>query len=223
MKPSQIDLSGRTRAHPGAILRRIAYLWRSDLYRYAGAASLRAFVFTYLAAPGFRYSVYHRVFHELFPRLPYRQGPSGLRAVTQRLAAAWLRRYAYRFGIEIPITTELGPGFFVGHFGGIVVHAYARIGENCNLSQGVTIGKAGGGDEMGWPTVGSYVYIAPGAKIIGDVHVGEHAAIGANCVVTKDVPPRAVVAGVPGRIISYDGSDDYINNTWPPGRMAENP
>jgi serine O-acetyltransferase len=201
-----------------AKLDRVTYMWKSDLYRYAGKTSIRTFLFTYAAAPGFRYSVYQRLFHEFFPQLPYRHPPTGLRAVTQRMAAAWLRRYAYKFGIEIPLTTEIGPGLFIGHFGGLVVNAYTTIGSNCNLSQDVTIGKAGGGDRMGWPTVGDSVYIAPGAKLIGDIHVGDHAAIGANCVVTEDVPPLAVVVGVPGRVISYDGSHDYVNNTWPPAK-----
>jgi serine O-acetyltransferase len=136
--------------------------------------------------------------------------------VAQRAAAAWLRRYSYRFGIDIPITTEIGPGLFIGHFGGLVVNPYTIIGRNCNLSHQVTIGKAGGEERMGWPTLGDNVYVAPGAKLIGDIHIGDHVAIGANCVVTKDVPAYGIVAGVPGQVISYDGSGDYINNVWPP-------
>jgi serine O-acetyltransferase len=57
------------------------------------------------------------------------------------------------------------------------------------------------------------VYIGPGAKIIGAVRVGNNVAIGANCVVTKDVPDNAVVVGVPGKIISFRGSQGYVNRT----------
>ena len=65
--------------------------------------------------------------------------------------------------------------------------------------------------------IGRNVYIGPGAKIVGAVHVGDDVAIGANCVVTDDVPDHAVVVGVPGRVISFDGSAGYVNRTDYPG------
>lgn len=79
------------------------------------------------------------------------------------------------------------------------------IGENCNIGQGVTIGIAGRGEKKGVPQIGNKVYIAPGAKIIGKIIIGNNVMIGANSVVTKDVPDNAVVAGVPAKIISYKG------------------
>jgi len=63
------------------------------------------------------------------------------------------------------------------------------------------------------PEIGDNVYIGPGAKIIGNIKIGNNAAIGANCVVTKDVPENGVVVGVPGRVISFEGSAGYINKT----------
>ena len=87
------------------------------------------------------------------------------------------------------------------------------IGENCNLSHDVTIGVSRRGKTPGVPAFGSNVYIGPGAKIFGNIHIGSYAAIGANCVVTKDVPDYGVVVGIPGRVISFDGSDGYVNNT----------
>ncbi|MFC2064935.1 serine O-acetyltransferase [Chloroflexota bacterium] len=75
------------------------------------------------------------------------------------------------------------------------------------------MGKANRGEREGYPVIGDNVYIGPGAKIIGKVHVGNNVAIGANCVVTKDVPDNAVVAGVPGRVISMKGSEGYVENT----------
>ena len=87
------------------------------------------------------------------------------------------------------------------------------IGSNCNLSHGVTIGVTRRGDKMGVPIIGDNVYIGPGAKIIGRVNIGNNAAIGANCVVTKDVPDFGVVVGIPGKVISYEGSQGYINKT----------
>jgi serine O-acetyltransferase len=87
------------------------------------------------------------------------------------------------------------------------------IGDNCNISQGVTIGEANRGPRKGTPVIGNNVYIGPGAKIIGAVHIGNNVAVGANCVVTRDVPDGAVVVGVPGRVISYEGSKGYIIRT----------
>lgn len=88
------------------------------------------------------------------------------------------------------------------------------IGENCNLSQGVTIGKANRDQEGGFPILGDRVYVGPGAKIFGSVRIGDDAAIGANAVVTKDVPAMGVVGGVPARLISDKGSVGYINKIY---------
>lgn len=89
---------------------------------------------------------------------------------------------------------------------------YAEIGRNCNLSHQVTIGVSRRGARAGVPRIGDNVYIGPGAKIFGGIVLGDNAAIGANCVVTKDVPPSGVVVGIPGQVISSAGSAGYINN-----------
>jgi serine O-acetyltransferase len=123
-----------------------------------------------------------------------------------------LKHYQYRFGIQIPCETTIGTGLYIGHFGGIVVNDQAVIGHNCNLSHGVTIGQANRGARKGCPNIGNGVYIGPGAKIIGAVTIGSNVAVGANCVVTNDIPDDAVVVGIPGSVISFNGSTDYVNN-----------
>lgn len=123
-----------------------------------------------------------------------------------------LRRHALICGIEIPYDTEIGKGLYIGHYGGIVVHPDVKIGRNCNINHGVTIGATYRGINPGTPVIGDCVYIGPGAKIIGGINIGNNVAIGANCVVTQSVPDNAVVVGVPGRIISYEGSGIYIAN-----------
>jgi len=90
---------------------------------------------------------------------------------------------------------------------------YAEIDGYCNRSHQVTIGVSRRGARAGVPRIGDNVYIGPGAKLFGAIVVGDNAAIGANCVVTRDVPENGVVVGVPGRVISYEGSQGYINNT----------
>jgi len=123
------------------------------------------------------------------------------------------KHYQYKFGIFIPYNTEIGEGFYIGHCGGIVVNSTARIGKNCNINHGVTIGTKYGGKNPGTPTILNNVYIGPGAKIIGGITVGNNVAIGANCVVTRSVPTNGVVVGVPGKIVSYNGAANYIVNT----------
>lgn len=118
---------------------------------------------------------------------------------------------SHRYGISIPRTVKIGKGFYIGHFGTIIVHGSAIIGDNVNISQGVTIGVTNRGSRQGVPVIGNQVYIGPGAKVIGGIRVGNNVAIGANAVVTKDIPDNAVVAGVPARIISMQGSDGYVN------------
>lgn len=124
----------------------------------------------------------------------------------------WIKRhYSFKYGIQIPGNTQIGKGFYIGHFGTIVVNGNAIIGDNVNLSQGVTIGQANRGRNIGSPIIGNEVYIGPGAKIIGNVKIGNNVAIGANAVVTNDIPDDAVVGGVPAKIISMNGSNGYIN------------
>lgn len=180
-------------------------LIRSDLYRYVGPPTPRRFLKAYVLAPGFRYGLYRRLTRYLSEK--------PLARPLYWLARLKLLGLEHRFGLQIPYTTEIGAGFYVGHFGQVVVSPQAVIGRNCNLSQGVTLGLSPRGARAGAPTLGDYVYVGPGAVVVGAVHVGDHAAIGANCVVTKDVPAHAVVAGVPGRVLSYEGSAGYILNT----------
>jgi serine O-acetyltransferase len=68
------------------------------------------------------------------------------------------------------------------------------------------------GLKKGYPTIGDNVYIGPGAKIVGAVTIGDNVAIGANCVVTRDIEADSVVVGIPGRVISGEGSVGYVEN-----------
>jgi serine O-acetyltransferase len=96
-------------------------------------------------------------------------------------------------GISIAGGARFGPGLFIGHFGGIVVGPRVTVGDNCNLSQGVTLG-----DHRGSPCVGDCVYFAPGAIAFGPITIGDHVAVGANAVVNEDVPTGStVLAGRP--------------------------
>lgn len=111
------------------------------------------------------------------------------------------------WGIEISRHARIGPGLYIGHFGGITVSSRAVIGANCALSQQVTIGIAGCGGKFGAPTLGDDVYVAPGARLFGPIRIGSNVKIGANAVVHRDIPDNAVVALDPGfKILSYRGN-----------------
>jgi serine O-acetyltransferase len=181
-------------------------LIQSDLYRYAGSSDRGSFVRTVVDSPGFRFSFWLRVVAWL------RSEPSALRALLP-LAGLVKRHLSYKYGISIPASTEIGAGFYIGHIGGIVVNEAAVIGRNCNISQGVTVGQVNRGARRGSPRIGDNVYLGPGAKVIGSVTVGSNVAVGANAVVTKDVPDNAVVGGVPAVVLSHEGSVGYVNRT----------
>jgi serine O-acetyltransferase len=113
----------------------------------------------------------------------------------------------WMWGIQLPRHAKIGPGLYIGHFGGIVVSPHAVLGANCTLMQDVTIGVSGRDANCGVPQIGSDVFIGPGAKLFGRIRVGDNAMIGANTVIYKDVPDNAVVALDPGfRIISFEGN-----------------
>jgi len=171
-------------------------LIESDLYRYYGVISIKVFLKSYFLIPGFNYMVWFRIVNTwnniFFKYILYRK--------------------SIRFGIQIRRGTNIGKGCYMGHFGTIVISGSSIIGENCNISQGVTIGFSSRGKNKGYPKIGNNCYIGPGAKLIGNICIGDNVAIGANAVVTNDVPNDAVVAGIPAKILSNKGSTDYILN-----------
>jgi len=106
------------------------------------------------------------------------------------------------FGINVSVNCEIGPGFYIGHFGGIILHG--NMGRNCSIGQGVTIGAKGAGRSNGVPTLGDNVYVGAGAKIIGRIRIGNDVVVGANTVVVKDVPDRMRVVGSGVRMTPID-------------------
>lgn len=121
---------------------------------------------------------------------------------------------SHRLGFSIPFNV-FGKGLSIAHYGALVVNSYCRIGENCRVHEGVTIGVSGdaywGDGEGKAAVIGNDVFIATGAKIIGDVKIADGVAIGANAVVVKDIiEPNTSWAGVPAKKISDHGSNLYI-------------
>jgi serine O-acetyltransferase len=113
-------------------------------------------------------------------------------------------------GISLPYRARIGPGLYIGHFGNIIVHEDAVIGHTCNISQGVTVGTSGRGAERGAPVVGNRVYMATNAVVAGLIEVGDDSVVGANSLVTRDVPAGSTVIGVPARVVGRKGSAAYL-------------
>jgi serine O-acetyltransferase len=108
-------------------------------------------------------------------------------------------------GIEIHPAAKLGRGLFIDHGMGVVIGETAEVGDNVTLLQGVTLGGTSLKREKRHPTLGNSVVVGAGAKIIGAFKIGDGSRIGAGSVVVREVPPNAVVVGVPGRVTYKDG------------------
>jgi serine O-acetyltransferase len=108
-------------------------------------------------------------------------------------------------GIEIHPGAVIGERFFIDHGMGVVIGETTIIGDDVLLYQGVTLGGTGLQKGKRHPTLGSNIVVGTGAKILGNITIGDNSYIGANAVVIKDVPPNSTVVGVPGRVTKQDG------------------
>jgi serine O-acetyltransferase len=148
-----------------------------------------------LAYPGFHARQFHRLTHTLYRwRVPF----------LPRLIS-----HIGRFctGIEIHPGAKIGEGFFIDHGMGVVIGETAEIGENVVLYQGVTLGGTSLQKVKRHPTLGNNVVVGVGAKLIGDISIGENSKIGAGSVVVTSVPANATVVGVPGRVVAIRNPD----------------
>ncbi len=108
-------------------------------------------------------------------------------------------------GIEVHPGAVIGRSLFIDHGMGVVIGETAIVGDNVLIYQGVTLGGTGLEKGKRHPTIGNNVVIGGGAKILGNITIGDNSYIGANAVVIKDIPPNSTVVGVPGRITKQDG------------------
>ena len=146
-----------------------------------------------LAYSGLHALLFHRFSHWLYSR--------GLRTFPRLISQ--LARFIT--GIEIHPGAKIGCGFFIDHGMGVVIGETAEIGDNVTLYQGVTLGGTGKERGKRHPTIGSNVVVGAGAKVLGNIIIGDDAKIGAGSVVLKDVAENSTVVGIPGRVVSRDG------------------
>jgi serine O-acetyltransferase len=180
---------------------------KADLYRYFGDCSEAAFKKAYKNIPGFKFTYWLRRCDYLSRRPVY----------TRPLFYRALRKYKklkFKYGFDIEYSTKIGAGFYLGHWGGVVINGDAVIGENCNISHQVTIGTDAKHGQDAIPVIGDKVYIAPGCRVFGKITLGDGCAVGANSVVFSDVPPGTTAAGIPAKIVSQNGSERYVNNIY---------
>ena len=135
---------------------------------------------------------------------------------------AFLTRFWYMFKlwriylkshIQISPKTKIGEGFYIGHFGRIIVNSRATLGKNINIATGVTIGQESRGKRKGVPTIGDNVWIGTNAVIVGNINIGEDVLIAPLAFVNFDVPSHSIVIGNPGKIISKENATEgYVLN-----------
>jgi len=128
----------------------------------------------------------------------------GIRFTPARKLASGVYKFLYKLvqiltGIELPCEVKIGKNFVIDHFGGIVVSGYASFGDNCRIRNGVVVGLRYV-DEPCAPQIGDNCDIGAGAKLLGNIRIGNNVAIGANAVVLTDVPDDHVAYGVPAVI-----------------------
>ncbi|MBE5739538.1 MAG: serine acetyltransferase [Clostridiales bacterium] len=131
-----------------------------------------------------------------------------------RLFYRWrLKKLQEKTLIQIPHTVNIGEGFYIGHYGRIIINPNVIIGKNVNIATGVTIGQENRGKRQGVPTISDNVWIGTNAVIVGRVTIGTDVLIAPNTFVNFDVPDHSVVVGNPARIIAREGAtDEYVCN-----------
>ena len=166
--------------------------------------------------------------HELYiPFLYYK----GFHALQTHRVAHWLwqegreslamffqNRISSKFGVDIHPAARFGHGIMLDHATGLVVGETAVVGNNVSILQSVTLGGTGKEDGDRHPKIGDGVLISAGAKILGNICVGEGAKVGAGSVVLQEVPPHTTVAGVPAKVVGTPSSDQPaldMDHRWP--------
>ncbi|QHO91815.1 serine acetyltransferase [Actinomyces sp. 432] len=177
-------------------------LFRSDLFRYFGRTD----------APLTARLGERKVLSYLWA---FRHAQSTSSPPLQKAYRAALSHLSATTFIQIPWSTKIGPGFYIGHRGRIIINPATVIGSNCNIATGVTIGAIPSGRRAGTPTIGDRVWIGTNAVIVGGITIGDDVLIAPGALVNIDVPSGATVIGNPGVI--KEGRPcppEYMQNLW---------
>jgi serine O-acetyltransferase len=161
------------------------------------AKSVLEILFCY---PGFHAILAHRLSHKLHGwRVPFL--PRFISQVSR-----------FFTGIEIHPGATIGRRFFIDHGMGVVIGETAEIGDDVLLYQGVTLGGTGNEKGKRHPTLGSSVVVGAGAKVLGNIRIGDHVKIGAGSVVVHPVPDHSTVVGIPGHVVKSRGENGVLEH-----------
>ena len=173
---------------------------KDDLFRYTGQKYNLKSLIRGMRSQGFRFMFFKRL-----------KDNASKNSILWLLYKVLTRRYVYKYGFQIG--GNIGGGFFIGHFGTIVINENVIIGKNCNIAHNVTIGVTRRGEKKGVPVIGNRVWIGAGAVIVGAIKIGDNVLIAPNAYVNFDIPDNSIVIGNPGIIKKSDSATiGYINN-----------
>lgn len=119
-------------------------------------------------------------------------------------------RLSRKYGMQISPACRIGYGFYIGHGVGVIIHPNTIIGDNCNVSQFLSIGSNNSTPAI----IGNNVYIGPNVCIVENVHIGDNVVIGAGSVVIKDIPSNSTAVGCPAKVIGENKHPKYISNIY---------
>jgi serine O-acetyltransferase len=165
----------------------------------------RSAVEIFLCYPGFHAILLHRLAHRLY---------RGNWPLLARLISQFSRALT---GIEIHPGATVGRRFFIDHGMGVVIGETAEIGDDVLLYQGVTLGGTGNEKGKRHPTLGNGVVVGTGAKVLGNIRIGDYVKIGAGSVVVHPVPDHSTVVGIPGRVVRTRGESGVLEH----GRLPD--
>ena len=172
---------------------------QSDYFRYTGKV-LSPFKLSMKALFGvnhcFRYSFWLRM------------GKS--KGLWGRISRQLHNHYSIKYGMQIPVATKIGYGFYIGHGVGVVINRGTTIGNNVNISQFLSIGT----NKHTPATIGDNVYIGPNVCIVEDVKIGSDTIIAAGAVVIRDIPQNSTAVGCPAKVVGENKHPEYVHNRW---------
>jgi serine O-acetyltransferase len=160
----------------------------------------RSYLEVLLCYPGLHALWFHRINHWLWKH-------------NLRLLGRWLSQWARLLtGIEIHPGAQIGHRLFIDHGMGVVIGETAVVGDDVTLYQGVTLGGTGKEKGKRHPTIGNGVVVGTGAKVLGNITVGDNCRVGAGSVVLRTIPDNSTIVGVPGHIVLRNGKRVVISD-----------
>ncbi len=147
-----------------------------------------------LLYPSFKALIYYKIAHYFYLHKHY------------FIARYFSERGKRKTGIEIHPGATIGHNLFIDHGTGVVIGETAIIGDNVTMFHGVTLGGVGNSKGKRHPTIGNNVLIGCGAKILGNIKIGDNTKVGANAVILKDVEDNVTIVGIPGIVVKKNGT-----------------